>query len=588
MESRIRKLTGAYGIVAVLLALILVAVCYNFEGFFPKQESIIDEQTYFAAGVGLKSFSSYEELRDFLIENSRLQGVFPFLGPWDLELIPEIPAYVYGEKLEYSTTNIQVAGVDEADIVKTDGNYIYLISGREVFILSAYPPEDAQILSKITFTNDSYPIGIFINKDRLAILGCKYTIPNIPGYYRYPYIIDGKTFINIYDITNRSNPLFLNDFMISGSYFSSRMIGDYVYFVVSQPAYIVYDTVVLPKIYTDEGISEISVSKIYYSNITDECFAYTTLVAINIQNLDEEPNYVTILLGATSNMYVSLHNVYVTFLSMDGDTLIYRIRVENSTLLCEAEGKVPGRILNQFSMDEYNGYFRTATTKRVNGNLQNNVYVLDMNLSIVGKLENITEAFNEQIDSARFIGNRCYLTTSVVRRDPFFVIDLEDPAQPKVLGYLKIPGFTRYLHPYDETHIIGIGINEDNNVKISLFDVSNVSSPIELGNYTVEAAWSSTPVLWDHKAFLFDKARDLLVLPIQIRYNSYGWQGAYVFNITLNGIALKGSITHLAEDGFYAIKRALYIENVLYTISDGKVKLNSLEDLTLIKEIVLD
>ena len=587
MENRIRKLTGVYGIVAVLLALILVAVCYNFEGFFQKQESTIDEQTYFAAGVGLKSFSSYEELRDFLIENSRLQGVFPFFGPWDLRLIPEIPAYVYGE-IEYSTTNIQVAGVDEADIVKTDGNYIYLISGREVFILSAYPPEDAQILSKITFTNDSYPIGIFINKNRLAILGCKYTIQNIPGYYRYPYIIDGKTFINIYDITNRSNPLFLNDFMISGSYFSSRMIGDYVYFVVSQPAYIVYDTVVLPKIYTDEGISEISVSKIYYSNITDECFAYTTLVAINIQNLDEEPNYVTILLGATSNMYVSLHNVYVTFLSMDGDTLIYRIRVENSTLLCEAEGKVPGRILNQFSMDEYNGYFRTATTKWVNGNLQNNVYVLNMNLSIVGKLENITEAFNEQIDSARFIGNRCYLTTSVVRKDPFFVIDLEDPAQPKVLGYLKIPGFTRYLHPYDETHIIGIGINENNNVKISLFDVSNVSSPIELGSYTVEAAWSSTPVLWDHKAFLFDKARDLLVFPIQIRYNSYGWQGVYVFNITLNGITLKGNITHLAEDGFYVIKRALYIENVLYTISDGKVKLNSLEDLTLIKEIKLD
>ena len=587
MESRIRKLTGVYGIVAVLLALILVAVCYNFEGFFPKQESIIDEQTNFAADVGLKSFSSYEELRDFLIENSRLQGVFPFFGPWDIRLIPEIPAYMYSE-IEYSTTNIQVAGVDEADIVKTDGNYIYLISGREVFILSAYPPEDARILSKITFTNDSYPVGIFINKNRLAILGCKYTIQNIPGYYRYPYIIDEKTFINIYDITNRSNPLFLNDFMISGSYFSSRMIGDYVYFVVSQPAYIVYDTVVLPKIYTDEGMSEISVSKIYYSNITDECFAYTTLVAINIQNLDEEPNYVTILLGATSNMYVSLHNVYVTFLSIDGDTLIYRIRVENSTLLCEAEGKVPGRILNQFSMDEYNGYFRTATTKRVNGNLQNNVYVLNMNLSIIGKLENITEAFNEQIDSARFIGNRCYLATSVVRKDPFFVIDLEDPAQPKVLGYLKIPGFTRYLHPYDETHIIGIGINENNNVKISLFDVSNVSSPIELGSYTVDAAWSSTQVLWDHKAFLFDKARDLLVLPIQIRYNSYGWQGAYVFNITLNGIALKGNITHLAEDGFYTINRALYIENVLYTISDGKVKMNSLEDLTLIKEIKLD
>jgi len=243
-------------------------------------------------------------------------------------------------------------------------------------------------------------------------------------------------------------------------------------------------------------------------------------------------------------------------------------------------------------MDEYNDYFRIATTTQVNGNTQNNLYILNMNLSIVGKLENITLAFNERIDSARFIGNRCYLATSVVLRDPFLVIDVENASDPKVLGYLKIPGFTRYLHPYDANHIIGIGRDENNNVKISLFNVNNVSAPIEIDKYAVNGTWSDTPVLTDHKAFLFDKFKDLLAFPVSIYDNYPMWQGVYVFNITSSmGIKLRGNVTHQGDSmyfsSYYWIERAFYIENVLYTVSDMKVKLNNLEDLMLIKEIDL-
>jgi len=594
MEKKIRKRAPLYGIAAVLLAIVLTTACYNFGVYPPKTES--PEKPSPSAGP-LDTFSSYEQLRSFLTANSETQGAYPFYGPWDSRILGEalegIPAKsAPGLEFEYSTTNIQVAGVDEADIVKTDGEHIYLVSGNSVFILKAYPPKEAEVLSNITF-GDTYPVGIFVSQNRLAVLGCKYNVPSW-GFYNY-YCVDVKTFVNVYDISNKTNPTFLGDFTISGSYFNSRRIGEYVYFVASQPTYIIHDTVILPKIYSKNSIKEISASEIHYSSASDNYYLFTTVVALNMQNTEEEPIHMTIMLGGTSSMYVSLNNIYITFPEPYGQTSIYRIHIENSTMNCEAKGKVTGRELNQFSMDEYNNHFRIATTTWVNGNTQNNIYILDMNLSIVGILENIPLAFNERIDSARFMGKRCYLATSIVQKDPFFVIDVENASEPKILGYLKIPGFTRYLHPYDETHIIGIGKDENNKVKISVFDVTNVSAPKNMTEYKIEGAWSDTLVLAEHKAFLFDRSKDLLVIPVST-YDEYRyslWQGAYVFNITLNdGLILRGDITHQENDvggwdGSYWVKRTLYIEKVLYTVSDKKIKMNNLEDLVLLKEIKL-
>jgi len=592
MESKIKKKAPLYGIAAILLAIVLTAACYNFGVYLPESES--PEEPSPASGL-LNTFSSYEELRSFLTANSETQGAYLFYGPWDSRIMGEalegVPAKsAPGLEFEYSTTNIQVAGVDEADIVKTDGEHIYLVSGNNVFILKAHRTEEAKVLANITF-DKTYPVGIFVSQNRLAVLGCKYNVPSW-DYYNY-YCVDVKTFVNVYDISNKTNPTLLRDFTISGSYFNSRMIGEYVYFVASQPTYIIHDTIILPKIYSKNGIKEISASKIHYSNGTDNYYLFTTIVALNVQNTEEEPTHITIMLGGTSSIYVSLTNMYITFPELYGQTSIYRIRIENSTMNCEAKGKVPGRELNQFSMDEYNNHFRIATTTWVNGNAQNNLYVLDMNLNEVGKIENI--APGEAIDSARFIGNRCYLATSVVRRDPFFVIDVENASEPKILGYLKIPGFTRYLHQYDETHVIGIGKDENNKVKILVFDVTNVSAPKNMTEYKIEGTWSDTLILTEHKAFLFDRSKDLLVIPVST-YDEYRyslWQGAYVFNITLSdGLILRGNITHQENgaggwDCNYWVKRTLYIENVLYTVSDKKIKMNNLEDLALLKKIEL-
>ena len=213
------------------------------------------------------------------------------------------------------------------------------------------------------------------------------------------------------------------------------------------------------------------------------------------------------------------------------------------------------------------------------------------------------------------MGNKGYLVT-FVSIDPLFVIDLSNSTSPVVLGKLEIPGYSDYLHPYDENHLIGIGkhtVEADQGffawyqgVKIALFDVSNVSNPLQIANYTIGDRGSDSPVLRDHKAFLFDKQRNLLVIPAlvaQIDRNEYPgevppyaygkpvWQGALVFNVTLNeGFALRGSITHIEtaadkQDWNYYVQRSLYIENTLYTISNAKVKMNSLQDLAFIEEI---
>jgi uncharacterized secreted protein with C-terminal beta-propeller domain len=598
VQREIGRRTLLYGIAAVLLALMLGALCYNL-GVPPEQQNPTQpspqpspeptpQPSPQPTSQFLKTFTSNQELLNFLIANSKTQGVFPFYGPYDIRILEAETLTPISEN-EYSTTNVQVAGVDEADIVKTDGEHIYVIANNTVFILKAYPPEEAKVLAKITFSDNTYPTGIFVSPDgnRLAVLGSKWSSSVEAQQQCIRVHVDIKTFIHVYDISNKTNPTLKRDFTMSGSYFSSRMIDEYVYAVLSQPVYIIYDTVILPKIYLKDSIKEIDATNIYYSNISEDYYTFTTVAALNMLNDSEEVNTLTIMMGGTSNLYVSLNNIYITFHSFDWQTTIYRIRIENRTMNWEATGTVPGHEPSQFSMDEYNGYLRITTARWVNGTRQNDLYILDINLTIVGNLTSI--APGENLDSTRFIENRCYLTTSILRKDPFFVIDVENPREPKFLGKLDIPGFTRYLHPYDEDHLIGVGIDANSRVQILMFDVSNVSNPIAISNFTVPGISSNTPVLWEHKAFLFDKAKELLVIPVFVY--EYSWQGVYIFNTTNCGLALKGNITHI-QDGIsgwnynYQIKRTLYIKDMLYTVSDKKVKINGLEDLSLIREIV--
>jgi inhibitor of cysteine peptidase len=596
--------------------------------------------------IVLNQFKSYQELKDY-VEASPQSGYYMLDEGRAIPPLAEEPrAENAGQSSlaadsadsDYSTTNIQVEGVDEADIVKTDGEYIYIISNNTVIIVKAYPAEEAEVLSRIS--SNGTMMGMFINEEKLVVFENNYryytvyedaiepSIAMAPDYYEPP-----KTTIKVYDISNKVDPTLERDFAIDGDYFSSRMIGDYVYAITNQYTYFIEEDVILPKLYSDAETEEIPAIDIYYYNVSDYYFTFTTVVALNVQDNTEEPNHETVLLGGSRAIYVSTNNIYLTFPEYPMDTneiertAIHRIAIEKNSITFEATGEVPGHVLNQFSMSEHKDFFRIATTTqsmirtfRETSATKNNLYVLDMDLNIVGKLEDL--APGETIYSTRFAGDRGYVVT-FRKIDPLFVIDLTKPTNPTVLGQLKVTGYSDYLHPYDENHLIGIGKETEaaeegdfawyQGVKISLFDVTDVSNPVEVAKYEIGDRGTASPVLHDHKALLFDKKRNLLVIPVLVAeidqndyaeealdwaYGEYVWQGAYVFNISTDNLELRGNITHIDDyqdllksgyyfDSEYEIERTLYIDNVLYTMSAMKMKMNNLETLGEINEVEL-
>ncbi|MFH1500459.1 MAG: beta-propeller domain-containing protein [archaeon] len=542
---------------------------------------------------------------------------------------------------EYSTTNIQVEGVDEPDIIKNDGKYIYVVSGSKVIIINAYPADDMEILSEIEF-NDSAVREIFINDDKLIVFSIDYTAVPYPaercmaiGCVVPPYYRESRTLVSIYDISDREDPELEDQVSVTGDYFDSRMIGNYVYVIANQ---YVSEEPVLPSVEKNGEVDIIEPTEIYYTDIKDYNFQYTIILSVNVNN--GNTNEKAVLNGMTQNIYVSKDNIYTTYtqyaswyedaLNMDEEsTIIHKISIDKDEINYVASGEVKGHILNQFSMDEYDENFRIATTSgslwgREEGISKNNVYVLDEDLELIGELEDL--APGEKIFSVRFMGERGYVVT-FKKVDPLFVIDLGDPEDPRVLGKLKIPGYSDYLHPYDENHIIGIGkeavdAGEDlkdrrqldfawyQGVKMALFDVSDVENPAELHKVVIGDRGTDSDALYDHKAFLFDREKELLVLPILLaeikgektadnQYGGYVYQGAYVYNLNLeDGFELKGRVTHYTDQeifeksGYYFygdknVQRSLYMDDVLYTFSNAMIMANDLDDLDEISSVEL-
>ncbi|MBR9702957.1 hypothetical protein GOV10_02900, partial [Candidatus Woesearchaeota archaeon] len=231
----------------------------------------------------------------------------------------------------------------------------------------------------------------------------------------------------------------------------------------------------------------------------------------------------------------------------------------------------------------------------------------DEDMDVIGELEGIAE--DERIYSTRFMGKRLYMVT-FRQVDPFFVIDLSNPRNPEIMGELKIPGWSSYLHPYDENHIIGVGKETEEDkygrprtqgVKVALFDVSDPENPIEVDKVEIGDSGSDSEVLNDHKAFLFDKEKNLLVIPVrEIDGERYSYkrvkQGAIVLHIDEDGLRIEKKITHYDGNyqnywGWYgspnAVRRALYMDDVLYTISMETIKMHSLDDYDKIGEVDL-
>ncbi len=664
VQKEVKKKTKIYGTAAVLLAIVLVSMVYVF-GTSPTFPMLNQPLT----ASSMKTFSSINELRNYLNATSTNSPPQMYWG--HPTFTAQVPAAngategLSGLNNDHSSTNIQVAGVDEADTVKTDGQYIYTISSTQnsgtyyyygyssqtsnnIYIINA-DPNNPSVISKIVLDNGTTPDGLFISADssKLVVFSSKYqpypvalqegAILSIMPYYN-----DVSTTIGVYDISNKASPVLDRNFTVSGSYFNSRMIGNYVYTVITQNAYVYNGAVTVPAVYSGEKAFAASPSSIYYADMNQSSYySFTSFYGIDLSDNQQQPTNMTVLMSGASTMYVSPDNIYVAYpnwINGTDVTSIYRVGIAGLQLTLEAQGVVPGDTINQYGMDEYNSNLRIVTNLWQNTGESiafggqstqiNNVYVLNQNLSIVGKLEGLAQG--ENLHSVRFMGDKCYLVT-FIRTDPLFVIDLSQPTNPRVLGELKIPGYSDYLHPFDETHLIGVGkeavdAQEQDfawyqGIKLSLFDVSNVNSPVQLANYVIGDRGTDSPVLSDPKAFLFDRTKNLLVIPVSLalvdnstinqyqpKDSAYGttvWQGAYVFGLTESGgFTLRGTITHLNPtllnsqgqltnpNDYYNtqndwITRSLFIGNTLYTISNAEVKLNSLTDISQIGQVNL-
>jgi len=674
-----------------------------------------------SASPDLKKFNSTAEIEQYLNDSMALnqQGGYygtstDVNGPQRSEMVKgavavpaALPAGLTGT-VGYSQTNVQVAGVDEPDIVKNDGKYIYTISGSTLTIIDAYPAAGASVISKTEISDT--PKDLFVSGNRLVLFttgtGTQETQPQpatgvepaiarvmpMPPYRPY----SPSTHAIVYDISDRKNPKVMKDYTIDGDYTDARMIGSTVYMVTQQQIYPYYGNhVVVPVV--REGTTTVARPDVWYFDNHESQYTFTTITSLDAASGNQKDAQ-TYLLGSGNILYVSPDAMYVSYQKyhpviypmragigiappqpvavgggmstggsagvstavdaavsspsgsasskiavippdfntltdaqrqaiLDGlrtaeqdairrqetdqtTTVIHKIAIQDGKITYIGKGEVPGTLDNQFSMDEYNNNLRLATTSSVytqSGQYTyNNVYVLDGKMSTIGALTHIAE--QETIYSTRFIGDRLYMVT-FKRIDPFFVIDLSKPETPKILGKLKIPGYSDYLHPYDATHIIGIGKETTTNdwggvstsgIKLALFDVSDVANPKQLDKVQIGDAGSDSAALTDHHAFLFDKAKNLLVIPVMaVTANPAAkgdyyttqpqvWYGAYVFGLTpQTGFTLRGTVQHgTGNNGYYYygsstsdVKRSLYIGNVLYTMSAKQIKANSLDNI---------
>jgi hypothetical protein len=592
---------------------------------------------------------------------------------------------------DYSRTNTQVSGVDEADMIKTDGTYLYQVSGNRVVIIRAVPADAMEVAAEIPFGDGFRPVELYAEPGRLIVIGASVK-PDVRKPHQAkpmpngPQSVDGfiypvepvmfTTSAYVYDTEDAASPRLVRELELEGDYLSSRKIGDNLY-LVSNKWLDVYRIMegelppdrAVPLVRDAKHAAEKAGPRDNGSDAGEGAFTPVPLDDIRYFPDFIDPNYlligavnladnadmdVQVYLGSGQNVYASQDHLYTAVSryeqSQTADAGLSGVRVllprmaETSTDIYKfallpgkvefrAKGNVPGSVLNQFSMDEYDGHFRIATTTGFawgTGDMQskNHLFVLDDQLKPAGKVTDI--APGEQIYSVRFMGKRAYMVTFRTV-DPLFAIDLSDPASPKVLGALKIPGYSNYLHPYDENHVIGFGKDtvevswkdENGNVidtnayylgmKVSLFDVTDVKNPIEKHVEFIGDRGTYSDLLTNHKALLFSREKDnLLAFPVDLYedlskhqsrkpprdpgdaipdFGTFTYQGAYVYRLDPErGFELRGRITHLDEDellkagqfwhnGDRFIRRILYIGDTLYTVSDTTVKANALDDL---------
>ena len=608
----------------------------------------------------IAKFGSTTELEAFLVKDAleRYQGLFgqpgwpywwwyreggPVLGDTDGDGVPG-----------HSDTNVQVAGVDEGDLVETDGDFLYVLSNQQLVIIDALPAAEMEVTSRVHF--EGMPFAEYLMGDRLTVLSHSYTdggVPwwGIPGWplvdVASPYFYRTELVVTVFDVADRAAPTIVQETRLDASHVDSRAIGNLVYLVTSSgfglpapelhctppfdpagtkpidpDAKCVYETEAeyLARIegqvielgmphYASRGHDGVPVTGLLtspeevYRPIVEDAWNLLSIVVIDTSD-DETPGpafATSVPTDYASQIYASLDHLYVAnpvwrpelpdgtatlLLKFDLDAVGKRVDLI-------AAGDVPGRLLNQFSIDEYNGYLRLATTRGWGPSTENRVLVLDQSdqsLDVVGQSEIL--GAGEQIFAVRFQGDRGYVVT-FLRIDPLFALDLSDPLNPQRAGELEIPGFSNYLHPVAGTHLIGIGRNADatgrvEELQVSLFDVSDLSQPALTDRDSVDTAlWAYSEATDNHHAVGYYPELGVLAIPV----SSYEWSlldrdgdGAgetsiyrprtelWVWRIdtTTEGEGAVEPLGRIEHDSY--VRRSVRIGDTLYSLSDVEVK----------------
>jgi len=446
------------------------------------------------------------------------------------------------KSFDYSKTNIQVEGVDEADIVKTDGKFLYVVTEdyKEYKSSSGDKLVSNGVIKIVDIRNNAEPkvVSSFIPKAYDTTLDIKeiYVEGNnliviaseFPAYgeqYEYNSYFEGiKVLVSVYDISDRGEPKEKSRYEQSGFYISSRLIDNRVYLFTNYKVEMYADLDVIknaciPMCGENGEFERVPANDICIMRSNEEATEYLVVGSVNFRG-NEPSHTVKAVLGGGENCYCSGDMLYVsnsvydyalyseadltaTDMNIDmGRTEIFAFLLNEGKIEYKCYGTVSGIINDQFSMDEYNGYFRIATTVGWNG--YSIVSVLDKDLKRVGELTKIAEG--ESIYAVRFLGDTGYVVT-YENTDPLHVLDLSDPKNPKAVGELKVPGFSNYLHPYSQKYLIGIGEDRDENgelpdgemnTKISVFDVSDPKNPVEVSKYVLSGTSSAQ---YNHKAF---------------------------------------------------------------------------------------
>lgn len=414
---------------------------------------------------------------------------------------------------DYSQTNVREAGVDEGDVVKTDGSYLYILkssgSVRIVDIRETKMKEVAEIQPEKL--NESIE-DLYLDGDRLMLVTTGYESSmeeaesDMYTVNRYQY-----TALTVYDITEREHPEMTGRITQEGDYLQSRKNGDYVYLLTQYSPSLgdsFEDSSVMPLV----NEQKLTISDVYLPDQTSQP-DYLVASGINIQDPENVISSKAIVSGA-ADFYMSSDNLFICNNNWnDGksSTEILRFACEDGEITAGAMCELPGFLNDTFSLDEYQGYLRVLLTEDSNGE-SNSLYILDADMQVTGAIRDLADG--ETIRSARFMGTMAYFVT-FRQTDPLFCADLSDPDNPQILSELKLTGFSSYLHPYGDHLLLGVGYEAEEEtgsqtgVKLSMFDISEPSQVEELDKYVIKGA-SYLPSDYDYKAILADGEKNLI------------------------------------------------------------------------------